>query len=328
MTRRPLKAAINNQKKYGLLELTPVLAEALEKGELKIKSGQDHKAVVVCTEHKTFHLKKLNQSNSLLLSTPNDDETVIFGSATSLLEPSQGKGAIDWTGIPAWTTGKSEKTIFDLRLHSPCSSSEFDDLWVRKPGVEIDGHVYVVSPETVHLVLIDLITSLISTRDDLNASIDEALKVVDLPDIPDRVVRAVYAKFSLPDGEGLDISIINPWIGRFLLASHTDVTSKAEFIKEWSQSLPLKVDLDLASLEDCMVEASPGYVRYFDSSTLHPDPRGRFRQIFSIKHQWELDEIAPFIRDLVPSNAKLDSWILKYARRTKRNGEILITKRS
>lgn len=328
MTRRPLKAAIDNRRKFGLLQLTPVLVEALKSGELKIKSGQDRRAVVVCTSNKTFLLKKLNQSNSLLLSTPDEGKTVIFGSVGNLLEPSKGVGKIDWTGVPAWKASRSEMTLSALRLHSPCSSEEFDLFWRQKPGVEVDGHAYIVSSDIVHLVLVDIVTSLVSLGEDLTTSLEHVISVVDLPGIPQEVIRATYEKFLSQESKSLDVNLIVPWVGKFLLASHPNGIFREDFIKEWSQSLPLRFDFNLSLLEGCAVEPTAGYVQYLDSSTLSQDPRARFRQLFSIRNEWGLDQISPFVCDLVPETAKLDSWLLKYARRTRNGGSIMVTKRS
>ena len=113
------------------------------------------------------------------------------------------------------------------------------------------------------------------------------------------------------------------WFGIGTLKSK-DGTELAidDFIDLWTQSIPIAIDgltptrpLNLDDLTGNFFKISPTRIIYFTKSQLSENPRSRFAELLAVKSTWELSEIVPFIEDIRNKNVKMESFIMKYAKK-------------
>lgn len=64
-----------------------------------------------------------------------------------------------------------------------------------------------------------------------------------------------------------------------------------------------------------------------DQLTNFSNPKDRFEKLFSLKNQWELKEIEPFINPLNTKGLKIDKFCLKYCKVKKQKNKTLLSKR-
>lgn len=77
-----------DHRRMRLIELPKQVAEYVEKGgHLEIKGKEDGKDAVLCTDSLTFEIKKVENSNTLYLVSPcNDNSFPIEGASTAFYE--------------------------------------------------------------------------------------------------------------------------------------------------------------------------------------------------------------------------------------------------
>lgn len=309
-----LSAEIDPQKTYRLLQLTPQLEASLREGTLDLKGGSDG-SVFACTSNSTHLVRILKQTNTLLVSQAHDEHLSAFASPTSFLETNVVPGTIDWSQVPEYgkTAALPEPEIC-------CSQAEFEEQCRTKPAALVDGRLYSIPTSVVHNVLVHLVSSMVEAGDtDLQMPLESLnIETGDPPEI----IRAVYNKFYVESR--LDLDQISKFTGIYLLSQAPQGMPKAEFVREWRLDLPVKLNTDIASLYGHIVEHDTT-LKLLDHASLPTDPKLRFHKLFSIKPDWPLAEISPFIRDLVPSTQKLDAWVLKYACKKRVHTDIYLT---
>lgn len=68
-------------------------------------------------------------------------------------------------------------------------------------------------------------------------------------------------------------------------------------------------------------------MRYIDSNQLPKNPKDRILLLLSIKSAWELDELTPFIKEIVPNNVKIANFVMKFARKRQVGSKTIISSR-
>lgn len=112
------------------------------------------------------------------------------------------------------------------------------------------------------------------------------------------------------------------WFGLHVLKSKegTELATD-EFIDLWTKSIPVSLSdltqqpLDLSALVGNFVKVSPTRILYFTKTQLSDNPKTRFSQLLAVKSQWELAEIIPFLEDIRNKSVKMESFIMKYAKK-------------
>jgi sister chromatid cohesion protein DCC1 len=66
-------------------------------------------------------------------------------------------------------------------------------------------------------------------------------------------------------------------------------------------------------------------IRYLTKHMLSDIPKVRFQQLLGMRSSWELSEMIPFIDDLRNKSVKLESFVMKYARKKTVGRKIIIT---
>ncbi|KAA8909741.1 hypothetical protein TRICI_004390 [Trichomonascus ciferrii] len=352
-----------------LLQLTPELQEALEakKGErapgLILKAPQTDAGLVVCTGNKTFKLRKMNQTNTVLTVKTHvkdsDDDVemaedgpyrrplVAFGSVPYFLEPTEISGDIRYDRVPRYVgNGKVEvsdsmvkENVDSLRQRSAISDKEFYVSWYHNAGVEINGIACIISPSVLKTLLGELLAAVVAEGLEFKQlelhSVYKALNSGDThdDDEPVDVVEAVLRRFCTIEDDyyRIDEEEVVNWLGIQTLReqAYTKAITMETFMKQWRDSIPISSDwtLDLTKLTGSYVCPDQKTIRYLTLDLLSNNPKQRFSQLFTFKPTWDLDEIFPFIDDLRSKTVKLESFVMKYARKKTINGKITVSSR-
>lgn len=122
----------------------------------------------------------------------------------------------------------------------------------------------------------------------------------------------------------LDPSAISCFRVRSLL-SMCDVWPKDKFFEAWADALPAGIEPDEALLAGLAVFLPPADAHPSESnptpmlqalplSSLSLVPKERFAQLFKVKRNWRLDELAPYVQDLVDPSMAPTKLVLHYSR--------------
>lgn len=103
----------------------------------------------------------------------------------------------------------------------------------------------------------------------------------------------------------------------------------SRFQSLWKESTSVVPDWprDMAQLVGSYVCPQSDVIQYLDKTTLPREPKSRFHQLLSVKSAWDLDDIVPFLQDIVPAGTKIENFVLKYARKKKIGARIIVTHR-
>ena len=101
----------------------------------------------------------------------------------------------------------------------------------------------------------------------------------------------------------------------FLLIQTYQLSS---FLSKWSSRAPLCGSPSLSLLRGfaILIENPLQTVKYLSVLNLPFEPRERLRILFSIKKEWRLDEITPYLEDLTKTPAQ---FLLQFAQVIKKN---------
>ncbi len=92
-----------------------------------------------------------------------------------------------------------------------------------------------------------------------------------------------------------------------------------QFLPEWKDAVPEGMVPELKMLKRTAIQIPSNQqpsptIRYFPHSALPTEPRLRFRELFGALKHWNLEDITPFIEDIVPPSSTVEEFLLKYAR--------------
>ncbi|EGW30202.1 uncharacterized protein SPAPADRAFT_158781 [Spathaspora passalidarum NRRL Y-27907] len=323
---------------YKLLQLPPDLLTHLSTSsdsELLIKSDADASSVVICNNDTTWKLRQMNHSNTVVLldnlnikhrdtSLSETTNVLIGGDMCSYeYELTSTKGVINVDKIPVYDGDELQEsiTLDELSYDSLCSKNEFVNNWYELGGCEIMGKAYLLSPRLITEILYVIITYLISRKINYNNSFNlQDIKVVD-ENINESMVFSVLHKFGqVADNEvTLQNDKIAKWFGVIELAKSDDLINANDFLINWKGSLPpfYNVSLDIADLRGYYSSPILNKMRYVNPKLLSTNLSTRFSQLFEIDNNWDYDLFVPLIEEFVPKGKKIDTLIIKYARKKK-----------
>lgn len=348
---------------YKLLQLPAELYSYIkdkENGELVIKStpptaDKKENGLVLCTEDKTWRLRQMNHSNSVLLldnmninklgksvlsvipsyEVSSQNNLVGFSKSSYEYELNPTEGFIDVSKLPIFsgdsisddTLNRSSTyiTLHQLLLDSPISNQQFYKFWYELGGCEVNGHVHVMSSTFITQTLYTLLTILISNEFNYNNDAGQIAQVCTMALRQDNklnssIVSTLLHKFSIVNGQSfkLDNLKIAKWFGTQELAStNRALVNSKEFLLSWKACLPdfYNVSLDLHDLRGSYCCPMEGKIQYVNKSELSQNLSMRFAQLFLLDKQWVLEDFTPFIAEFVPSGKKVDSIILKHGKK-------------
>ena len=103
-----------------------------------------------------------------------------------------------------------------------------------------------------------------------------------------------------------------------------------EFLIKWKSTFPpfFACDIDMDMLRGYYYRPQQEHIQYLAKNTLPTDAKERFQMLFALQSTWDLEDIEPFIEPLNTKGLKPELFVMKYARRRKVRGKVLVSGRS
>ncbi|CDO92937.1 unnamed protein product [Kluyveromyces dobzhanskii CBS 2104] len=290
--------------------------------------------------------------NTFGLSKPSADWAG-FMTLDSELEPRLVEGAIDITQLDIYD-GKDvplrrRLTLQEFKDMCPCSEREFVLRWLEIGGSVVQGFACLLSERFVLKALHIILISCMAENLDIDSldidQVADALKNDVKEGEPNyfthEVVTTVINKFGTKveasddntdqDRFKMNMPLIARWYGVSALKKFAakEPISEDEFMIQWKAQFPpyFHCDLDINMLRGYFVRPLKEKVRYMSRTTLSLDPKERFKQLFHWQNVWGQDDIIPFIVELNTKNMKVDTFIMKYARRKRVGNKFIVSAR-
>ncbi|KAH7108218.1 sister chromatid cohesion protein Dcc1 [Auriculariales sp. MPI-PUGE-AT-0066] len=326
---------------YRLLQLPDDLIKRLEAGEpdlsLIIKGRSDDDAVI-CTQDKSYALRQVVLSNTLLVvggaSSADADaaDIVIRDQLSSILE---------MVPVVPKISGRLTAMLKDSEYRegnedeSDGGEEEVEERAAKRKRVFYDevmdsvqaSDAEVIQSITAHHVL----------------TLDGELRPLEhsyLAQILRLLLNAIVAQSMSPDAALIDELVLSmqeqdvakdaniPDIAReigldVLRTSQDSSVERLEFMNQWSNAVgeSFTDSIDIKLLEGNCVVRDPGTASvqelvYLPRSSLPTDPGLLFNDLFLVKPRWQVDELAPFLRDVAVDSKARDKLVLKWCRTT------------
>lgn len=317
--------------------------------QLELKALPSQNDLVLCTPDKTWKVRQMNHSNTVLLlhdTSIVSHRLVIDGEVhTNMLlglaltsyeyELTVFDGHIDVSAVPEYSghaIKQSGQSIEQLLSDSPISKAQFLRRWHALGGCNVDGQAVLLSTTFMSEVLLSLVPVLISNRiaydsSDYNLSVDQirALLATENLAYSYEVVETVLNKFGEqnPDDTSkfrLNNSTVSKWFGiQTLINNRTRLVGPKDFLLIWKSALPpfYNVPIDLSQLRGHFYRPITDKIQYLDPAQLLSELAARVKELFKLVREWDWEDFLPYIAAFVPSGKKPELFILKYARRNR-----------
>lgn len=246
------------------------------------------------------------------------------------------------------------KTEEELLNNSSCSINEFRKRWAVLGGCTVNGYVCILSSDFLSKALHVTLMSIMDESLDLEKLIINNVYSAVIKDTEEEfnpyskdVVKTVLLRYGIMNIEDyensdhnnemtaswrLNMKEIAQWYGIMALKKYVSKTTmpQDEFLINWKSLFPpfFPCDIDIDLLRGWFFKPTGSSIQYISKDTLPMEPKDRFKMLFKLQSQWELEDIVPFIEELNVKNLKVDSFIMKFARRRKIGGnKIVVTSR-
>ncbi|GMT31359.1 hypothetical protein PFISCL1PPCAC_22656 [Pristionchus fissidentatus] len=339
-------------KEYRLIELTPSLLEAFERGDSFAFRGDADENAVMCTATRTYDVKETETSNTMML-TPKQStadqvcvgvptltvrevpcmkqhylelKELLFVSKIKLRETLKANELRDWL-----TDARERKWTLDVLLDT-IQISEGELLGTLKdwPVVLIEGSYRWLS--------IDLRRELLDGA--VEAIDDQCLAA-------DRSIGLEHLRTALPDKTRYP-DVLLEWVlhTHFNVVERTDgATGPLQYLAAHRpfcrtrarQILPLVKHYPLADFEQRLEKMVPigvvlkmeyldglalrtksltqgERIEYFSADDLPEGPRERLGLLFTTRTPWRLEEIAPYVAPILPRGTLVQSFLHQHCR--------------
>lgn len=345
-------------KVYKVVQLPKDFGEHIEEGKdnIVIKSGDDNRNyTVLCTNNKTWKVRQLNHSNTvMLMSNPNHAyvprkiephvkheeilKNSLFGIAnlTYEYELTRSLGYIDDTLLPVYD-GKNRiqdgKTVQDLINDSPISEGEFFKHWFCKGGCDINGVAVILADAFLKEALLVIISILISEGVNYRSE-SPMIKMHELSQAvaqqgiyySEEVTKTLLNRYGYSSDGGSTFTLNNhaiaKWFGIYTLKTMlTTLISPDDFLLKWKSTLPpfYNVPIDLPYLKGYFCRPVTDRIQFLHPETLPLTLAARISELFKVSKEWQYDEFLPFVEPYVPEGKKVESILLKHVRKKRLN---------
>ncbi|XP_077991724.1 sister chromatid cohesion protein DCC1-like [Glandiceps talaboti] len=334
-----------------LMEVEPSLLQYLQEGNSLTVRGDVNDTAVVCTQNKTFELKSAETSNTLLLvpdcKTPKEfgengtslkfEEVVGMAHHYFELRPCRPKlyrlqrileeNRYDGPLYEDDDSHQGKKyAMLELLEMVQASEDEIRKELVKLQACNINGYWRLLSSDydiSVLVQIIQLIEENSWTSDYIPAK--ETLDTLEnlyprhiLQHCLDcygerRSMETDHSEeviYSLQEDKvccAFAEMLLRP-AGKFNLA---------EFLESWQQSVPDGMKTTPYQLEGLALidrSSKPEVIWHFPVNQLPEDEITRFDALFRVREKWSLDEIRPYIMDLVAAKQSVSALLQKHAR--------------
>ncbi|OCH89001.1 hypothetical protein OBBRIDRAFT_779081 [Obba rivulosa] len=345
--------------KFKLLELPPELCKLVESAinsntspSLMIK-GQPNEDAVLCTADKTYTVRSIVLSNSMVVATPpaasssedSEDSIEIRDQLNEILElvPTVPKlhklesllrgqeyddGDIDdmYDDDEQRPTKRWRYTYEDVSGSIQASEVELQRGLKERRILTLNGQLRPLRPSYLTTILELLLNTLVSlslphTAAPVDRLVDTLAQAYDIQRDVSTQVMSWFGTI-LSDSWDMDVDAVVKEVGLGLLRPHKDgPIAEAEFLQKWRKAVgdtfEARVSLQLLSgnyLSDRSLTQEVVQLTYFPSSALPVEPAARFTDLFLTRDRWTADDLAPFLADIVVDSKDRDKLLLKYAR--------------
>ncbi|KAL4074112.1 sister chromatid cohesion protein Dcc1 [Scleroderma yunnanense] len=334
---------------FRLIELPPELCQLVEsavsmpsqtKSPLCIK-GHPTEDAVLCTENKTYALRSVLLSNTLLVTTPsrtNPEGTInVRDQLHEVLElvpcvPKLHKLPVLLRGME-YDEGDEDRRVTlpmysyeQARREIQASDAEYQQALREKRILVINEYLRPIAPAHLTTILELLLSYLVSLSLPHQAAPVEDLvsALADEHEIPREVSGQVIPWFgSVKEGLWeMDANAVVAEIGLGILRHYRhEAILESEFLLKWKNAvgdtfgsvvaLRLLSGNYLRTPKDTTTGAT---LNYFPASELPIDPAARFAELFLTRKRWASDEIEPFLAEIAVNSKERDKLLLKHAR--------------
>eukprot|EP01100_Stratorugosa_tubuloviscum_P001576 TRINITY_DN1354_c0_g1_i1.p1 TRINITY_DN1354_c0_g1~~TRINITY_DN1354_c0_g1_i1.p1 ORF type:complete len:385 (-),score=134.26 TRINITY_DN1354_c0_g1_i1:138-1292(-) len=358
----------NTTSNYKLLELSEDLLKEIniEQQNLNIFiKGSKNDEAVFCSSNKTFTMKLVECSNSILL-IPDLEQNTIYNqnnqnnqnnhqnnhqnnkkiesiqfnhyeliqikpkleNLKNLLKPFKIDDSNDDNN------NKSQALTFEqLSKFVQCSDFELKTALLEIGAREIKGHWYVFDEQLLN-ELLEMIVATIIEQDQSFDNVDSSKLAQSLNEYPIDCIEWCLDIYSTNRDNltlcwSLDFKKIA--IAKAIqLLSLTNKWPFEEFERAWRESLPQIVVIQHDWLKGLAIfedQHNIKFINYFPVATLPTDPRQRFSKLFDAKSKWTKKEIEPYLLEII-GNSKIDQVLAKFTRMSNsKSGESIYTSR-
>ncbi|KAG1775347.1 sister chromatid cohesion protein Dcc1 [Suillus placidus] len=331
---------------FRLLELPPELCQIIESASEKTAAslfikGHPTEDAVLCTSEKTYTVRSVVLSNTVLVVTPSRSDpngTVhIRDQLHEILElvpvvPKLHKLSILLRDME-YDEGDEDRqatmpkySYEQARSEIQASEAEFIRGLKERRILVLEGQLRPIAPAHLCTILELLLNYLISlSLSHQAAAVEELVSVLsDEHEIPRAVSNQVISWFG-DVKEGLwkmDPDAVIRELGVGILRHHRyNPISENEFFKKWKNvvgdTFESSVKLSLLSgdyLRNLSSIGEEATLTYFPSSALPVDPAARFVELFLTRQRWKHEEIEHFLLDIAVNSKERDKLLLKHAR--------------
>jgi len=339
---------------YKLLQLTPdlisLIEHALDNGEalrLTIKGDPEDDAVL-CSAEKTYGMRSIGLSNTLLVVTPVPDDFASQFADDAVVIRDQLKEIIELTpSVPKlhklsrvrkdrqYDESLEEDdeddtvkryTYEDARRDVQASDAELRSALKEKRILIINHELRPIAPSYLDTLLELVLNLLVSLSMQHTSASVEALStaLVEGHEVSRAVSTQIMSWFGeIQDGKWkMDVNAIVREVGLGVLRNHRhDPIAKDSLLKKWRSLVGDKFEdvVSLKLLEGNYLESEVfgsdlTTLKYFPASALPVHPAARFTDLFLTRSKWKGEEIAPFLSDIAVNSKERDKLLLKYCR--------------
>ncbi|KAJ3501179.1 hypothetical protein NLJ89_g9456 [Agrocybe chaxingu] len=336
-----------------LVELTPDLTKLLEEAIANEKEvnfsikGHSNEDAFLCTADKTFAMRSVGLSNTVLVVTPVPDEHAAdFADGTVVIRDQLNEIIELVPAVPKlhklstltkdreYDEGQEEEddedrtrlTYEDALLQIQTSPAELDAGLKERRILVINNELRPMAPTYLtHLLelILNLLVSL--SMKYTTAPVERLLSTLaDEHEVSRAVsIQVMYWFGQVREGKwAMDVSAIVKELGLGILRDHRhEPIEKGELLAKWKSQVgdtfEKTVSLDLLSgnyIEAKSLGSDEVFLKYFPSSALPVDPAARFADLFLTRTKWKGEEITPFLSDIAVNSKERDKLLLKYCR--------------
>ncbi|KAF8897615.1 sister chromatid cohesion protein Dcc1 [Infundibulicybe gibba] len=332
---------------YKLLELPSDLYKLVESAITDSRSlslcikGEQGDDAVLCTHDKTYAMREVVLSNSVLMVTPADGHetdtaaVVVRDTVSAVMELTPAvprmeklaamlRGRLYDDGEDEAEESETQGVRFDtVKAIIQASDAELDAGLCERRVLILNGELRPLAPEYLHTILTLLLTLLVSLALPVDkAPIEElASALADEHEVARSVSVQVMQWFgTVKEGKwAVNIQALVKEIGVGILREHKETPIELdELLAKWKSLVgdTFESHISLPLLSGTYLHTTPTHLVYFPASDLPTVPAARFGHLFRTRARWSGEDIAPFLADIAVDSKDRDRLLLKFARAT------------
>ncbi|XP_052192174.1 uncharacterized protein LOC127801272 [Diospyros lotus] len=337
-----------------LLEMDDKLLPDILNQRVTIR-GEHNEEAVLCTQSKTYAVKFVGTSNTVLLIPPSD-QLAIYGSTEHYNEKDHDSttvapvikvaiGSMELVEVAPKLDklklllsenlygydevsemecdggGKNTYRWDDLIENVQASDAELRSGLQALSAVEMDGYWRIVDEKYMDGVLNMLFHNSVLNDWSLNAlNENEVVGVLESDGFSRRIAQHCLQVYGSKVDERqwrLDEKRVCVHIARGIL--RTGKMKMDNFMAEWMRKIPEGMQASFDMLEGEVLTEKLGietWIHLFSVSSLPSTPAACFSMLFQERPKWEWKDLQPYIRDLSVPGLSSEGLLLKYTRRS------------